>query len=411
VVDLAACVAPWSVDAFLGEYWERESLLIRRKEPDHFHGLISLGEFDAIVSGSALRHPYFRVFKDGASVPVSRTTTMRQLGGDVDHGLADLNQIYDLHAEGATLVLQALERWWPSFFALCRDFELLFGFPTQAHAYATPADAQGTPVHYDTHDVFVLQVEGSKRWRVWEPLRRLPMRMSEDRYDADAVTLHARSHTPIIDVELTAGDSLYLPRGFVHEVRTESERSLHVTVSVMMDRWADLAEAVIVERLLDMREIVDFRASLPFGRTPFAEPDEAMQSAYGKLTAMLLDGLDLERGLALMRRKMVAYAAPPFRGRLLDLVALESVSLTQQVCLREDAIFSVTETTSGDLLLSFGGASTTFPAKCAPALEHVVSAGSFSAGELPGAVTDEERLAITRRLLATGLCTLAALDR
>ncbi len=35
------------------------------------------------------------------------------------------------------------------------------------NAYYTPRAAQGLPVHHDTHDVFVLQVSGEKRWGGW----------------------------------------------------------------------------------------------------------------------------------------------------------------------------------------------------------------------------------------------------
>ena len=34
----------------------------------------------------------------------------------------------------------------------------------QINAYITPPENQGFAAHYDTHDVFVLQVSGSKRW-------------------------------------------------------------------------------------------------------------------------------------------------------------------------------------------------------------------------------------------------------
>ena len=50
------------------------------------------------------------------------------------------------------------------------------GHPVQANAYATPAGAQGFAVHHDTHDVFVLQVAGEKRWLVYEPALELPLK-------------------------------------------------------------------------------------------------------------------------------------------------------------------------------------------------------------------------------------------
>ena len=38
----------------------------------------------------------------------------------------------------------------------------------------TPEGAQGFDPHFDTHEVFVLQVEGHKHWRLYGPGRVLP---------------------------------------------------------------------------------------------------------------------------------------------------------------------------------------------------------------------------------------------
>ena len=40
------------------------------------------------------------------------------------------------------------------------------------NAYLSPPSARGLELHFDFHDVFVLQLDGAKRWRVWEPLAR-----------------------------------------------------------------------------------------------------------------------------------------------------------------------------------------------------------------------------------------------
>ena len=39
----------------------------------------------------------------------------------------------------------------------------------------TPPQNQGFSAHYDTHDVFVLQVAGSKRWVVHPPVLADPL--------------------------------------------------------------------------------------------------------------------------------------------------------------------------------------------------------------------------------------------
>ena len=88
-----------------------------------------------------------------------------------------------------------------------------------------PARSQGFAVHHDTHDVLVLQVAGEKRWLLYEPLLELPLK--HQRYSP------ALAHgQPTDDLVLRAGDTLYLPRGWLHQAETSTTDSLHLTRSV-----------------------------------------------------------------------------------------------------------------------------------------------------------------------------------
>jgi lysine-specific demethylase/histidyl-hydroxylase NO66 len=81
--------------------------------------------------------------------------------------------------------------------------------------YLTPAGTQGFAPHYDDIEAFVLQLEGRKHWKVYKPLNKeevLP-RFSSPNY------LQSDLSEPIIDIILEAGDLLYFPRGYIHQVR------------------------------------------------------------------------------------------------------------------------------------------------------------------------------------------------
>ena len=62
-------------------------------------------------------------------------------------------------------MLNKLEGSLPSLIDLCRSMEREFSCRFQCNIYVTPGgSAQGLKTHYDTHDVFVLQIEGTKHW-------------------------------------------------------------------------------------------------------------------------------------------------------------------------------------------------------------------------------------------------------
>ena len=78
-------------------------------------------------------------------------------------------------AAGATIVLQGLHRMWPPLVDFTRQLVEELGHPAQVNAYVTPPSSQGFSPHYDTHDVFVLQVSGEKRWVIHAPVHSDPL--------------------------------------------------------------------------------------------------------------------------------------------------------------------------------------------------------------------------------------------
>ncbi|KAL9189835.1 hypothetical protein ACHAXT_009510 [Thalassiosira profunda] len=131
-----------------------------------------------------------------------------------------------------------------------------------SNAYLTPLHSQGFAPHYDDVDVFILQLEGFKRWRVHAPFNKretLPRESSRD-YSQKEVE---EGGEEILDVVLGPGDVLYLPRGWIHQAETvarpknvpklagiKDEHSLHLTVSAMQKWcWADFLEVLMPEAL------------------------------------------------------------------------------------------------------------------------------------------------------------------
>ena len=188
---------------------------------------------------------------------------------------------------GATIVLQGLHLHRPELGAFCRSLERTLGHPTQVNAYYTPRSAQGLPVHHDTHDVFVLQVSGEKRWLVYEPAFELPLR--NQKYSAEM----GGPGEPVHDLVLGPGDTLYLPRGWLHEALTSDSDSLHLTVGVNVVTWLDAFKAALDE----CGDELGFRRSIAEG-----DADELVEALRGRLIR--------RRGRATRGRKARPDAAP-----------------------------------------------------------------------------------------------------
>ena len=92
--------------------------------------------------------------------PVSLGLWQNFGGADVfETGRAMVRRAFD---RGKTIILTAMQCRWGPVASLCRRLEERFGCPVHTNLYLTPPGTQGFDPHYDTHEVFVLQIAGGK---------------------------------------------------------------------------------------------------------------------------------------------------------------------------------------------------------------------------------------------------------
>jgi hypothetical protein len=253
----------------------------------------------------------------------------------------------------------------------------------QANAYCTPASAQGFAVHHDTHDVFVLQVSGHKRWRIYEPVVELPLR--DQRWSANTANAVGE---PLHDITLRAGDTLYVPRGWPHEATAAEADSLHVTVGLHPPARIDALRAA----LADCADDIEFRRAL---------------DAEGELPAELVDRLAARlrpqdvTGRA--RRRFVDGRRAILDGQLTQVRALERLTLDAPLERRPTVIADLERHPGGGVALRFEGKQVRFPPQAAAAVAaaHAMTA-PFTAAELPGRLDACGRLVLVARLVREG---------
>jgi len=254
---LRRCIA-CDTGTFAATNWGRAPLLTRHGDLDRdFTDLLDAIAIDELVSRRGLRTPFLRMAKDGTVLPASRFTRGGGAGAGVTDQAADDRILTELNG-GSTLVLQGLHRTWPPLVEFATDLAGELGHPVQVNAYITPPENRGFAAHYDVHDVFVLQVAGHKRWHVHEPVVRNPLPDQPWQQHRTAVASRA-AEQPLIDVVLEPGDSLYLPRGYLHSADALGEISIHLTVGVHPVTRHHLVQQLVARALDDPA----LRTSLP----------------------------------------------------------------------------------------------------------------------------------------------------
>lgn len=298
----------------------------------------------------------------------------------------------DRFAGGATVVLQSLQRWWEPATRFCRDLELVLGHATQANAYLTPAGAAGLAPHHDTHDVFVLQVAGTKHWVVREPAVDAPLRRHVSDHEA------AAARPVLFEVDLHQGDALYLPRGVVHSAAAQEGVSLHITVGVLATTVHDVLSALVESAGDDAA----FRRSLPAG---WAFDADAAAAAVKSAVADLVDWLgraDAAEVASRMRDRFASRRTPLLDGQLLEIVGLDSLD-DDSVVVRRPGIVATLDVIGGpSLRLSLGDRRVELPAPLEPALRRLLDGSPHRVGELADLLDGPSRLVLARRLVREG---------
>lgn len=388
---LGRCVG--DVAGFLDRYWGQSPLHRAGADPAAFADLFSLDDVDRFVASSSPRLPAFRLVRDGKPLDPSRYTRRATVGGQPVTGLGDPARIFEEHRTGATIVFQGLQRSCPPLTRFCRSLELHLTHPVQANAYVTPAGARGLGVHYDTHDVFVLQLAGTKAWTIHEPVLADPLPSQPWKGTA------ADAGPPILAVELAAGDCLYVPRGFLHAARAQEALSAHLTIGVVTTTWHDVLREVVA----GTAEEPELRRALPPG---YAADPEALAAGVEEAVARLrkwLDGVDAGAVAAATARRFYAARPPILAGQLHQLGLLDGLDDSTRLRRREGGVCHLVPGDQRLTVVLGGGRELDMPAALAPAMARIAGAGQFRLGDLGDLLDGPSRLVLGRRLVVEGL--------
>ncbi|RIV41379.1 cupin domain-containing protein [Micromonospora radicis] len=400
---LARCVSVEPAK-FAAAHWGQTPLLSRCAElpnPAGFTDLLSPDDADELLSRRGLRTPFLRVAKDGQVLPAARYTGGGGAGAEIGDQVLD-EKILELYAGGATLVLQGLHRNWPPLIDFTRELSHAVGQPLQVNAYLTPPGSQGFATHYDTHDVFVLQVDGRKHWRIHPPVLPDPLERQPWGGRADEITATAQGPAAL-DVLLEPGDALYLPRGWLHSAQAQESSSLHLTVGIRAVTRYALVEELLALAAEDRR----LRATLPLG-IDLADPD-AIEPELTETVEALRDWLLRAEPAAVadrLRQRVWPASRPAPIRPLAQAAALHTLTADSRVAVRPGLRWQLTG--DGDrVALRLFDRTITLPAQCEPAVRALLTGAVTRVGDLPALETDADRLTLTRRLLREALLTPA----
>jgi len=244
--DLQWLLESMSVSEFLANYWDKACLWAAGRF-GRFHELMPWDTLNHLIGLQYLEPWRIKLALDGRELPAESYT--RWTG---TRRFVDVTSVEKQVRNGASLILVAIEELWPPLKQLVTELEMTLGDRVWVNAYLAFGNANGFGLHWDHHDVFILQIFGSKRWSVFGPPDPHPLGNLTDEQDCDSLI-------SVWEGPLRDGALLYIPRGFPHQASAQQEATLHLTVAIKPRTAIDLVHW-LADRLGDDPL---FRASLP----------------------------------------------------------------------------------------------------------------------------------------------------
>lgn len=355
---------------FLSEYFNKRAFLRRQALAGRLEDIQSMIDLDGILALEALPPSYLRVSKNGIGVPSKSYRRITNRRPTLSEAIAP-DKVYDLFNCGATITWNALHHVVPSVRRLITPFGDTFGCDTEVGLFVTPAENRGLAPHCDSLDIFVVQVYGSKTWKVWAtPGFRTGNNVS---YSLDELG------ESVLEETLEPGDVLYLPYGTPHAATAQRELSAHLSIGVEPRRWRHLLQETVEKILAD---------DLGFHGFPFLESNAASGAAieFEKRLAMLIEVLQgVDAGTELRRLAVAGRNKNGTSRREFD--RLRNVdNFNEDTSLRRcSAEVRIGERAAGRVNLTVGDVQVSVPENLITALEalewgRTVKASRFLAG-------------------------------
>ena len=260
----AALLGGLSPIEFMARHWQREPLLVRQalpgvEPPVTRAELFRLAEQDDVESRLVVRHGR----GDGEDWQLERGPLPRK-------------RLPPLRQPDWTVLVQGLNLHVPAAHALLTRFRFVPQARLDDLMISWAAEGGGVGPHFDSYDVFLIQVAGRRRWRIG--------RMPDARLRPDLPVKIIENFAPEQEWVLEPGDMLYLPPGWAHDGVAGGGECMTCSVGFSSPHRSELAR----ETLLRLADAVDDEDDAGTRPVVYLDPGQPATTTPGRVPAGLL---------------------------------------------------------------------------------------------------------------------------
>ena len=402
VTDISWLLSPFDQEGFVTQHWAKKPLRINRDDHTYYSGLLPESELEMVLYVASQGRGAVELLSED-DVPLKCRSHKQALEG---------------FREGKSLRIDSIHHFSHGIMMLARNLEAIIQCPVNVNMYLTPgAGKKALNRHYDTHDVFVLQIHGKKVWRLYDPpflspIEFLPLQRHESMREMEKFRLgkdmSARDSCILTEeFTLSAGDCLYLPRGFWHEAESNpGEVSCHLTVGIQPTTYLDVVSVALSQAA---QSDVRLREPLPFGFAADPTAGRAVAARVAEIVEELQGKLDTEAALGKVASHSLRGHRTSLQNNLLrgfQNADPKLLSEESRVSVREGMRCAVADDTL-PVRMTFGSKSFEIKSGYVEACRFISNTPNFIASELPGDLVLPEKLALVQQLIKEGLLTVS----
>ena len=266
---------------FVKHFCTKEILHLAQDDRARFEHLLSWDTINQILSLNLLDRKRLRITRDGRDIPPA---LYRNEESDRDPVVA--SKLHDLLRQNASVVMNGVQFLSPPVQRMALQIENALNQKVNVNGYMTFGRGGAFAVHYDPHDVLVMQVYGTKHWFIYDDPEPSPT--DEEKKKAKK----PGEKNVVFETVLQAGDALYVPRGTYHRAEVTDTDSVHLTFGIHTPKGRDFFDWIRSELMTD----VLFREDILTIRGPeaVAEQERAIKARLCEVIsgASLSDYLD-----------------------------------------------------------------------------------------------------------------------
>lgn len=393
-LDFADLLWPTTPEEFFSRYWSKSTLFLSRGDRGYYNDLLTLADVDrcllAAVSDTTSK---------SLQVVTPPTSGRRKSEIMPAQGMSK-DRLYDAYLTGDTIRIIGVEKYWPPLALLIASMQEEIAAKLGVNLFLTPARSQAFPFHFDSVDVFVIQLAGSKKWTIWEPTHELPLALQiAEPYLARIMERDESKLKLREECVLEAGDALYMPRGFYHKAVAQDELSLHLSITIESMYWLDFFRRAFELAALGDAEL---REEVPPKFVHNGSLRESMEATFKHLLARFSEKVSFDAAYESLVEDQVRVRYFPADGHFAALERLHEIN-PRTLLERRRGLTCLVETNEKTAAIRFGPNRVEGPLAVAPAFEYMRDHRVFRVSDLPGILSEESMVVLVRRLIREGL--------